>query len=180
MAIEYRTEPEFIEYLDGEAHPKVSPRMRHGVIQAEIVALLKRTAPQPSIIAAEGDTAVEKDPRRRTKLIPDVSFYFPERFKGLTYDEQDDPPFSPEVAIEVRSRGDSQQYLDRKIARYFATGASLVLDVNFHNRTIVAYTPEGKRTFEESERFANEPFPWFTFELRELFSVLDPLPDWVE
>ena len=181
MRVEYRTEPEYIEYLDGEAHPKVSPRIRHGAVQARLAMLLQQMAPSPHIIATEGDAAVNNDEARRTKLIPDISFYWPDRFKGLTYDEQDEPAFSPEIAIEVRSRGDKQSYLNRKIERYFATGSQLVLDVDFRARTIVAYTPDGKtQRFEERERFTNDPFPWFTFELRELFIVLDPIPDWME
>jgi len=180
MRIEYRTEPEYIEYLDGEAHPKVSPRISHGAVQAELAMILRKTAPRPHLIATEGDAAVRNDEARRTKLIPDVSFYFPNRFQGLPREQQEEPPFSPEIAIEVRSRGDKQSYLKRKIERYFATGSELVLDVDFRKRTIVSYTADGGiRRFEEQERFTNEPFPWFTFELGDLFSVLDTIPHWL-
>ena len=180
MRIEYRTEPEYIEYLDGQAHPKVSPRIPHGAVQAELAMILRATAPSPHIIATEGDAAVNNDKARRTKLIPDISFYWPDRFKGLPREQQEEPPFSPEIAIEVRSRGDRQSYLDRKIERYFATGSQLVLDVDFRKRTIVAYMPNGTtKRFGEHDRFTNERFPWFTFELRDLFSVLDAIPDWM-
>jgi hypothetical protein len=70
--------------------------------------------------------------------------------------------------------------LKRKIERYFATGSELVLDVDFRKRTIVACTPDGASVhFNEHDRFTSEIFPWFTFELRDLFSVLDPIPDWM-
>lgn len=39
MAIEYRTEPEYWEYLDGTVHPKVSPRQRHAVVQGTLFAM---------------------------------------------------------------------------------------------------------------------------------------------
>jgi Uma2 family endonuclease len=107
MQIEYRTEPEFVEYVDGEAHPKVSPRVRHGTIQAELVSILKQCAGTRGIIATEGDAAIGKLDGAKTKLIPDVSFFYPGRFIGRSYDDQDEPPFSPDIAIEVRSRGDS-------------------------------------------------------------------------
>lgn len=180
MQIEYRTEPQFIEYLDGEAHPKVSPRVRHGTIQAQMVRVLGDLKPGPGIIATEGDAAIGKADGTKTKLIPDVSFFFPDRFAGLSYDDQDEPPFSPDIAIEIRSRGDSVAYLLRKIARYLATGARLVLDVDFRTRTIDAYTAAGHTHFTQGERFTNEPFPWLSFDVRELFAVLDGLPDWVE
>lgn len=180
MRVEYRTEPEYIEYLDGETHPKVSPRLPHGAVQARLAMFLQQTAPSPHIIATEGDAAVDNSKERRTKLIPDISFYWPHRFKSLPREQQEEPPFSPEIAIEVRSRGDKQSYVKRKIDRYFATGSQLVLDVDFHKRTITAYTADGTITrFEEHERFTSAAFPWFTFELRDLFSVLDPIPDWM-
>jgi Uma2 family endonuclease len=180
MQIEYRTEPEFIEYLGSEAHPKVSPRVRHGVIQARIVSILNDLSGGRGIIATESDAAIGKLDGTKTKLIPDVSFFFPDRFAGLSYDDQDEPPFSPDIAIEVRSGGDSEEYLKRKIARYLATGARLVLDIDFRTRTIDAYTGNAHAHFKEGERFTNEPFPWLAFELHDLFAIMDNLPDWVE
>jgi Uma2 family endonuclease len=180
IEIEYRTEPEYWEYIDGECHPKVSPRLRHGAVQAELVSILKRTADRPHIITTEGDAALGKLDGTVTKLIPDVSFFYPDRFAGLSYDDQDEPPFSPEIAIEVRSRGDSAAYVQRKIARYLATGALLVLDVDFRARTIDAYTALGRAHFTNDDTFSNEPMPWFTFPVRELFAVLDALPHGVE
>ncbi|HEV7179305.1 MAG TPA: hypothetical protein VGN11_05510 [Candidatus Baltobacteraceae bacterium] len=49
MSVEYRTEPEFV---DGEAHPKVSPRLRHGAVRAKLVALLQSSG-QRGIIAPD-------------------------------------------------------------------------------------------------------------------------------
>lgn len=178
--IEYRTEPEFIEYLDGEAHPKVSPRLRHGATQAQMVSILRRSMPPDGFIATEGDAAIGKLDGTKTKLIPDVSYLPVGRLAGLSYDDQDEPPFSPDIAIEVRSRGDSMEYLRRKIARYLATGSQLVMDVDFRKRAIDAYTSEGHTHFTEGETFVSDAFPWLRFEVRELFAVLDPLPDWLE
>lgn len=180
MAIEYRTEPEYWEYLDGECHPKVSPRVKHGAVQARLAMILERTADRAHLVSVETDAALGKRDGTKTKLIPDVSFFYPDRFRGLSAEDIDEPPFSPEIAIEVRSRGDSMAYLQRKIARYLATGALLVLDVNFHKRTIDAYTAAGHTHFEESDRFTNEPLPWFTFDVSEVFEPINPLPDWVE
>lgn len=180
MRVEYRTEPEYIEYLDGVPHPKVSPRIPHGAVQARLAMFLQQMAPSPYIIATEGDAAVSNDKEQRTRLIPDISFYWPDRFKGLPREQQEEPPFSPEIAIEVRSRGDKQSYLMRKVERYFARGSQLVLDVDFRKRTIAAYTADGKtERFDEDDRFTSGLFPWFTFELRDLFSVLEPIPDWM-
>ena len=154
--------------------------MRHGTTQAQLVRMLGELATMPCIIATEGDAALGKLDGTETKLIPDVSFFFPERFAGLSYEDQDEPPFSPDIAIEVRSRGDSQSYLERKIARYLSTGAALVLDVDFRSRTIDAYTASGHTHFSTEQRFTNEPFPWFTFDVADVFRVLDGLPDWME
>ncbi len=83
MRVEYRSEPEYIEYLDGEAHPKVSPRIPHGAVQARLAMFLQQMAPSPHIIATEGDAAVNNDEGRYTKLIPDISFFWRVDFRKL-------------------------------------------------------------------------------------------------
>ncbi len=173
MAIEYRTEPEFIEYLDGEAHPKVSPRWEHAKVQAQLSFLLIACgAHRYGEVGTEADAAIGKRDGTTSKLIPDVSFILPEQQAGLSAKERDIPPFSPAIAVEVWSRGDSQEYLQRKFARYLATGSQLVLDVRIEARTLTAYTHAGIASFAAGERFTNAIFPWFAFDIDELFSVV--------
>ena len=177
MAIEYRAEPAYCEWLDGEAHPKVSPRRVHGIVQFQVAHLLTTCgARQFGEIATEQDAVIGKRDGTKSKLIPDVSFSLFEQFRGLSEHDIDEPPFSPAIAIEIWSRGDSRAYLDRKIERFLKTGSQLVLDVHPMNRTVTAHTAGGASTFAPGERFTSETFPWFAFDVDELFSVIDVLP----
>jgi Uma2 family endonuclease len=174
MAVEYRTEPDYIEYLDGEAHPKVSPRNAHGRVQLQLGSILIACgARRYGSVATEADAVVSK----RTKLIPDVSFVTFEQERSVSGPQAEEPPYAPAIAIEVWSRGDSEDYLQRKFARYLSEGSQLVLDVRIETRTILAHTAMGVRTYSEHETFECEAFPWFTFPVRDVFSVLRQAQD---
>ncbi len=177
MAIEYRTEPEYIEYLDGVAYPKVSPRRVHGILQFQLGFLLVQCgARQFGEVTTEQDAVIGKRDGTHSKLIPDVSLSLYSQFEGLNEDDTDEPPFSPVIAIEVWSRGDSKEYLAKKFARFLKTGSQLVLDVRPKDRTVMAHTADAVTTFVSGQCFSNDIFPWFTFQIDELFGVLDALP----
>lgn len=175
MATVYRTEPEFVEYLDGKAHPKVSPRVVHGLIQFRIGQLIGERAAGRGHVSTETDAVVGRRDGRFTRLIPDVSFITPQQFAGLSEHDRDEPPFAPEIAVEVRSPGDDAAYLRAKIARYLGNGSKLVLDVDPARRTVAAYAVGDERTFAGDDAFEHPAVPWLTFGLRDLFCVLDPL-----
>jgi Uma2 family endonuclease len=173
MAIEYRTEPEYIEYLDGRPHPKVSPRHEHAFVQLRIARILEDCAGERGQVATELDAIVGKIDGTRSKLIPDVSYVSFEQSDRYSDAELDEPPFAPEIAVEVHSIGDTNAYLEDKIARYLATGSLLVLDVRPRTRSITAHAAGDVRTFAESDVFSHPAVPWLTFALRDVFSVLD-------
>lgn len=178
MAIEYATNPLYIEYLDGEAHPKVSPRDAHGVLQAQLAYLLITCgARKHGRVATELDAVIGKRDGTTSKLIPDVSFARFEQYAGLSKRDIQEPPFSPAIAIEVWSPGDSREYLERKIARLLKTGSQLVLIVHPQEEKVEAHTGSGVQIFTRPSSFASELFPWFAFELDELFGVVDDLPE---
>lgn len=162
-----------IEYLDGQPYPKVSPRLTHALVQAALIRLLgalteKRGVLVPELRVDPGAGAVNA-----TEFVPDVSFISYERLASLNTERREKPPFSPDIAIEVRSPSDDLRYLQRKIARYLSTGSLLVLDVDPALRCIAAHTQAARRTFTSSERFAHDAFPWLTFEVAAVFSSLD-------
>lgn len=175
MAIVYRTEPDYIEYLDGLAHPKVSPRTAHGLIQFRIGRLIEDCAAGRGHVSTETDAIVGRRDGKFTRLIPDVSFITSQQMAGLSEHDRDEPPFAPEIAVEVHSPGDDAAYLRAKVARYLANGSKLVLDIDPAKRTVAAYAAGDQRTFADNDAFEHPAIPWLTFPLRELFCVLAPL-----
>lgn len=176
MAIEYRTEPEYWEYLDGEVHPKVSPRQRHAVVQGTILALILERCKPLGQVGTEWDVWLP-DHERLTKFIPDVSYFSFERLRAMSEEEREFPPCAPDVAVEVLSPGDSPAYLRRKIDLYLSHGSLIVLDVDPLERVVVVHTAgEPPTKLSGGARFEHPLVPWLAFEVSEVFSNLDIPP----
>lgn len=166
-------DPPRFEYLDGEPHQKVSPKTRHGIVQFALGGQIQACAGGRGVVLTEGRCYPPGiDP---TSLVPDVAFVSRERFAALSPEGRDRPPFSPDIAAEIRSPGDDMGFLARKIARYLATGSVLVLDVDPATRSMLAHAANGVTAFAPGSTFSHPAVPWLRFELRALFTELDDL-----
>ncbi len=162
-----------IEYLDGRPHPKMSPKTAHSFVQGALYRLILTCAgtrgsagPEWRFRPGAGDGTV-------TVFVPDVAFVSHERLKALRGRDFDEPPFSPDIAVEVRSPGDNLKYLHKKIARYLATGSVLVLDVDPGTRTIHAHAKGSQVSYGPGMTFVHESVPWLQFAVNEVFADLD-------
>ncbi len=172
MAVQYRTEPEYWEYLDGEVHPKVSPRERHAVVQTAIAAIVRTAAAGRGQVGTEWDIWLP-DHEKVTKFIPDVSFFSFDRLREISERDAESPPFAPDIAVEVWSPGDDRAYLQKKIALYLSHGSLVVLDVDPLTRSIRVHDNIGVNELYESDQFAHLLVPWLMFDVREVFRDLD-------
>jgi Uma2 family endonuclease len=162
-----------IEYLDGQAHPKVSPRTTHAVVQFAVARLLYAAAGKRGRVATEWDVRPGRVDGSETKFVPDVAYVARERLAELKAEDREEPPFSPDIAVEVWSPSNDRRYLEVKIAKYLSTGAILVLDVDPYARTIVAHDVRGSRTYANGETFEHPAVPWLRFEMTQAFADLD-------
>lgn len=176
MAIEYRTDPEYFEYLDGRVYPKVSPRRRHALVQGTLGRLLHQAAGERGYSGAEWKFRLGAVDGTETAFLPDLAFISDERLRALPVDDREEPPVAPDIAIEIRSASHRAPLLEKKIARYLACGCALVLDVDPEERIIHAHAPYGVRSYAQGERFEHPAAPWLVFEVREAFAELDRLP----
>lgn len=163
-----RDEPE-VEYLDGQPHPKVSPKRTHALVQRAFLRILERRGPKYGEFGPEWRFDVGAIDRTDTEFVPDVGFISYERLNAFTDSEAEEPPCSPDLAVEVRSPSSRAGYIRRKIDRYLKTGATMVLDVDPTDRVIHAHTTGSVRTFRENEHFAHPALPWLEFEVAEVF-----------
>ncbi len=175
MATTMRDRPE-IEYLDGHAHPKVSPKLSHGLVQLALATVVKACAGDRGFVVSE----VRFDPgaiagAKKTEFVPDVAYLSRERRQALSGKGREKPPLSPELAVEVRSPPDDRRYLAKKIARYLATGSVLALDVDPKARRIIAHTADGIHEYVAGEPFEHPALPWLKFDVGTIFAELDPL-----
>lgn len=162
-----------IEYLDGAAHRKVSPKLSHGIVQRILSAIIADIAGDRGIVATELRCHPGSTGGRPTSFVPDISYVAFERLKAVPKAAREEPPFAPDIAVEVRSPSDNLRYLRKKIERYLQTGALLALDVNPATRKIAVHDGTNVREFSEGEIFEHPAFPWLRFAVHNVFSKLD-------
>ncbi len=164
-----RDKPE-IELLDGRKYPKVSPKRTHGLVQAAITGILRRCA------AGRGQVVPEWRCRLtvQDQFVPDVGYMSFERLLPLSDPEREEPPFAPDIAVEVRSPSNRAVYDAKKIAVYLMHGAQLVLDIDPADRMLHAHAPGvAARAVHAIDTFEHPAVPWLRFEVAELFADID-------
>jgi Uma2 family endonuclease len=163
-----------VEVLRGIEVPKVSPKRRHGRLQWIFAEILDAWAGPGGEVASEWrfwlTTPGEAE---ETTLVPDVAFVSVERMAPLSDEEAEEPPFAPDVAVEIRSPGDRQRNIEAKVAMYLAAGSHLILDVDPVHRRIVAYDRNGRRVFDETTVFQHAEVPGLTFRVADIFARSD-------
>jgi Uma2 family endonuclease len=166
-------EPE-VEVLRGVELPKISPKRRHGRLQFAITEILESWAGGDGEVATEWRFWLSRDPGGdETSLVPDVAFVRVERMAPLTDEEAEEPPFAPDIAVEIRSLGDRERNIRTKVRLYLASGSRLVLDVDPLKRRILAYDRGGERTFKETMVFEHPEAEGLTFDVGKLFARAD-------
>jgi Uma2 family endonuclease len=164
------TKPE-TEWVRGRALQKMSPTRSHSRLQTEFGYALTRWAQGRGEVGTEWRFRIAPDGEVRRPLVPDVSFTYQERLRGLTDDELEVPPFAPDVAIEILSPGDRPKDVASKVDVYLRGGGTLVLVVDPKHRTIRAIDAAAERTFSGNDSFEHVALPGFTFVVEAFFET---------
>jgi Uma2 family endonuclease len=162
-----------VEFINGVGVPKVSPRRRHALLQGELVERLRAWARQRGEVGPEWRFVLVASGSRRTSLVPDVAFVSTARIATLSDADAEEPPFAPDIAIEIRSPGDRERTIQEKVALYLAHGARLVLDVDPDRARIVTHDADGSRTFGNDDVLTHRVAEGLSIDLRALFATLD-------
>lgn len=159
-----------VEYIAGRAHPKVSPKRTHGIAQLAAAAVLKRCG------KGTGSTATELRCHLTsgTTLVPDVAYLSYDRLRPLSEPEREEPPFAPDVVVEIRSPSDPDAVVHEKTALYLRFGSLAVLNVDPWNRSVTVDGAGGTRsTFRTGDRVVVPEVAWLSFDAAELFEDLN-------
>jgi Uma2 family endonuclease len=162
-----------IESLDGIPYAKMSPKRTHMLVQGALVEVFRKCGRPGGYIGPELRCRVGAVDGTDTVLVPDVAYVAKSRLFALPDAEREEPPFSPDVAAEVRSPSEPASFREDKIDRYLKTGAVLVLDVDPARRRILAYAKEGVRVFETGDVFSHAAAEWLVFDVGYIFDDLD-------
>ncbi len=166
-------EKPYTEILAGRAVPKVSPKRRHALLQWRIAAMVARLAGDRGDVGTEWRFWISGDAEPPTTLVPDVAFVARERMAALGPEAREQPPFAPDLAVEVRSPSDRVADVEWKARAYLAGGSRAVLDVIPEAREVRAYTSAGAATLRTGERYTCATLPWLAFDVDELFAGIE-------
>jgi Uma2 family endonuclease len=110
--------------------------------------------------------------------IPDVSFCSWDQFPNRQVSDTPVPSLHPDLAVEVLSRGNTDEEMDEKLRDYFASGATLVWLVDSDSRSVLVFTspnrPAARRLSGADVLDGGPVLPGFALPLRDLFAELDP------
>lgn len=165
-------EKPYVEILDGRPTPKVSPKRKHGILQGHLWALVSRCSADRGDVATEWRCWLGTDGPKTTTLVPDVAFVSNERLAALEREAREEPPFAPDVAIEIRSPADRVARIEWKMRAYLSHGGVVAMDVLPEQREIRVFTLEGVRTYREGDRFESSDLPWLAFDVSDVFAPI--------
>lgn len=109
--------------------------------------------------------------------IPDVSFVKWDRVPKGRSRIDPVPLFSPNLAVEVLSKGNTKAEMKGKRHDYFGSGTEIVWEVDQRKETVVVFTsPLKSKTLVMGETLTGEPvLPGFSVTLEELFTAWERL-----
>ena len=111
--------------------------------------------------------------------LPDVSFVAWNKLPGRALPAKPTPNLVPDLAVEVLSRGNTPEEIERKLGEYFLAGARLVWIIDPRRRTAAVYlsadAPAATLT-ENDSLDGGDVLPGFRLPLRELFADLPSKP----
>jgi len=104
--------------------------------------------------------------------IPDVSFVSWDRLPERRVPHDPIARLAPDLAVEIISRSNTREEMDRKLHDYFTAGVRLVWYVYPDSREVHVYTsPEQVTTLAEQQTLeGGEVLPGFRLELRTFFA----------
>ncbi|HEX3463707.1 MAG TPA: Uma2 family endonuclease [Candidatus Elarobacter sp.] len=120
-------EKPYIEVLDGEKLPDVSPYKAHGQLAVRIGAQLDAWAGDRGGVGVEVRFYFQRADGRWSSLLPDVDYMSYARVPNSMGDSWQRPRVAPDIAFEILSPSDRPGRTQRKVETYLEFGATLVV-----------------------------------------------------
>jgi Uma2 family endonuclease len=158
-----------IESIRGRWYQKMSPRTRHSLLQARMIALLQRWAGDDALIGPEWRFYLVRE-ERPSSLVPDVAWVAEGRLPSEAGDARERPVLAPDIVVEILSPGDRKRLLETKIGLYFDHGSSLVIVVDPSNRTVRMCERDRDETAGAGAIAHSIAFPTLAIDIDALFA----------
>ncbi len=161
-----------LELVDGVVQQKVAPQWQHALLQPDLAAVINRYARPRKLAAALTEI---REAFGRDSLVPDVGVYRWKRLPRTADGRQvNAAPAPPDVAIEIRSPGQSVGDLIEKCRRYPIHGAHLTLVIDPETESVIRVAAsQAPVTLRGNDRVDLAlVLPDFNLTVRALFEML--------
>jgi Uma2 family endonuclease len=108
--------------------------------------------------------------------IPDVAFFSWNRLPGRKIPREPIPDLVPDLAVEVLSKSNTKQEMDRKLADYFTAGVRVVWYIDPEKRTAEVFSaPDRSVILQEKDSLeGGDVLSGFSLPLADLFREIEP------
>jgi Uma2 family endonuclease len=164
------------ELVDGTLVEKVMG-YGEGFLAMDIARLLSRYLDKHNLGDLGGADSTMRLLRKLVRL-PDVTFVRWERYPNGERPTKPIPDIVPDLAVEVLSRSNTPQEMQRKLKEYFLAGVSLVWLVNPATRSVeVCTSPDERITLTEDDTLdGGDVLPGLQLPVVEVFARHPRLP----
>jgi Uma2 family endonuclease len=164
----------YIEVLDGEKLPDMSPYNVHGSIALRIGTVLDEWAGDRGTAAVEVRHYFLRPDGTWSSLLPDVCYTSFARLPRYPDDTWQRPRIAPDIAVEILSPSDRPGRTQRKVETYLEFGAIVVLVLHPVKRTIAIHRNDGSVEQREARgTWALAPFDGLMLDWEKIYRGRD-------
>ena len=160
----------YIEVLDGERLPHMSPYFVHGRLAGRLLKQLDTWAEGHGATAVEVRFYFLRPDGTWSSLLPDVCYMSFARLPWSMDDASQRPRIAPDIAVEVLLPADRPGRVKRKVETYLEFGSALVMIVDPPKRRVTLHRANG--TVEERDARGSwplEPFDGLVVDWDEVY-----------
>jgi Uma2 family endonuclease len=164
------------EFLDGCLVQKMSPFGLHARVQLAVAAALRGWADARGRgrVGTEWDFDLTPPGSSTNRLVPDAAFLSYERVGFTDENGAQIPKISPNVAVEILSKGQTFDRSRRRIEIYLACGAELVIVIDPRAEEAWLVDANGAIHLGSGESIRHPALPEFSLDLRACFELVPP------
>jgi Uma2 family endonuclease len=160
-----------LEWVNGRALQKVSPRREHALAQGRFFAALDAWARKNrrGTVGTEWRFQVKPPGEVRRSLVPDVAFLSYERMPRRLQRITSVPRCSPDAVVEVSSPGDRRADMQEKVRVYLQAGTAVVFEVDPRRKIVAIRDVRETRIVRKTDVVTHDSLPGFKMWVRFLF-----------
>ena len=165
-----------LEWVNGRALQKVSPKRKHSLAQTVFAIALHTWArsARAGMVGTEWRFRVAPPGEVRRPLVPDVAFLSYARMPYAAQLETDEPDIAPDVAVEILSPSDRPADVEEKVRVYLAAGCAAVVLVDPAAQSMTIREQSGSRSLGADNVFEHDALPGFRLCVMDLFTPPPP------